>query len=206
MAWGASGGIGLGTEGASAAVLTVVFTDIAGSTALTERLGDERWVEVLSAHDVAVRRALATHGGLEVKTVGDGFMAVFSGAAAAVRAGVDVHRLVSGVSVPEVPGGLRIRVGAHSGPVICRAGDVLGRTVHVARRIASAAECGQVLVSAAVRVLAEQAEGFRAGTPHTIRLRGVAEPQVVFAMDVVGGGAFATVHPLVARRRRPLTA
>lgn len=201
MGWGASGGIGLGTEGASAAVLTVLFTDIAGSTALTERLGDERWVEVLSSHDAAVRCALAMHGGLEVKTVGDGFMAVFSGAAAAVRAGVDVHRLVSGVRVPEVPGGLRIRVGAHSGPVICRAGDVLGRTVHVARRIASAADCGQVLVSAAVRVLAEQAEGFRAGSPRTVRLRGVAEPQVVFAMDLVGDEAVATVHQLVARRR-----
>lgn len=203
MSWGAQGGIGVMTEGGAAAVLTVLFTDIEGSTALTERLGDERWVQVLSAHDVAVRRALEAHRGREVKTVGDGFMVVFTSAVAAVRAGVEIQRLVAGMAVPEVPGGLRLRIGAHTGPVICLGGDVLGRSVHVARRIASAARGGQILVSASVKVLAEQKAGIRVGMPRTLRLRGVSEPQVVFDVQALPAGDVggATVHVLVPQRR-----
>lgn len=207
MGWGAPGGIGIGTEGGGGTVLTVLFTDIEGSTALTERLGDERWVQVLSAHDVAVRRGLEANDGREVKTVGDGFMAVFTTAAAAVRAGAHIQRLAAAVPVPGVPGGLRIRIGAHSGPVICRHGDVLGRNVHVARRIASAAEAGQVLVSASVKVLAESSDGLRVGPARTVSLRGVAEPQVVFDMGLVDLEPApvvrdATFHVLATRRRK----
>lgn len=199
MGWGAPGA-GVASVDGSAAVLTVVFTDIEGSTALTERLGDERWVEVLSAHDAAVRRALHDHGGIEVKTVGDGFMAVFTRAAAAVWAGLEAQRLVAALPVPELPGGLRLRVGAHTGPVIRRAGDVLGRNVHVARRIASEAVPGQVLVSSPLKMLAEQDLGLEAGAPRTVRLRGISEPQVVFVMGptAVAGG---TVHVLDHHRR-----
>ena len=184
MGRGAPRGVGVGTGGGRGAVLTVLFTDIEGSTALTERLGDERWVQVLSAHDVAIRSALRDKAGLEVKTVGDGFLAVFRSAAAAVRAGADIQRLVAAIPVPELPGGLRIRVGAHRGPVILVDGDVLGRSVHVARRIASVAEPGQVLVSASVKVLVEQSSGLRVGVARSVVLRGISEPQVVFDMSV----------------------
>lgn len=184
-------------------VLTVVFTDIVGSTALIERLGDDRWVEVLSAHDDAVRSALRTHGGEEVKTTGDGFLAVFGDAAGAVRAGVLARRLVAALRVPEVPEGLAIRVGAHSGPVIRRDGDVLGRTVHVARRVAAAAAAGEVLVSSSVRLATGADEGLPTGSRRTVRFDGVSEPQVVFSVVPAGdadGGA--TVHVLDRTRRR----
>lgn len=192
-------GTGVATEDGSVAVLTVVFTDIEGSTALTERLGDERWVEVLSAHDAAVRTALHNHGGLEVKTVGDGFMAVFPRAASAVWAGLEAQRLVGDLSVPELPGGLRLRVGGHTGRVIRRAGDVLGRNVHVARRIASEATAGQVLVSSSLKVLAQHDPGLEARSPRIVRLRGISEPQVVFVMGASAGGG--AVHDLQHRRR-----
>ena len=202
VSWGAFDA-GTGSAPAVHDVVTVLFTDIVGSTALTERLGDDRWVEVLSAHDDAVRTALRTCGGAEVKTTGDGFLAVFERAADAVRAGTLARRLVAALRAPEIPEGLRIRVGAHSGPVIRRDGDVLGRNVHVARRVAAAASAGEVLVSAAVRLAAGADHELRTGPPRTLRFDGVAEPQVVFSV-VPGGddGAGATVHVLDPSRRR----
>ena len=191
---------GVGQE-AVGAVLTVVFTDIVGSTALTERLGDHRWVEVLGAHDAAVRAALRAHGGEEVKTTGDGFMAVFERTVAAVRAGVLARRLVGAVRVPEVPGGVRIRVGAHTGAVIRRGGDVLGRNVHLARRITGAAAGGEVLVSSSVKLAARGEAGLRTGPPRTLRFAGVAEPQVVFAVDGGEEPEGATLHVLHPGRR-----
>jgi class 3 adenylate cyclase len=177
-------GTGLSIEEGSVAVLTVLFTDIEGSTALTERLGDELWVDVLSAHDAVVRDALRVQGGREVKTVGDGFMAVFGRAHQAVGAARQLQAGMAAVTVPGIPGGLRIRVGVHTGPVVCRHGDVLGRNVNVARRIASAASGGQILVSAAVKMLAGQEGDPQDGSPTTLRLRGIAEPQVVFDVPV----------------------
>ena len=202
MSWGAPG-VGNGTGHGVRAVLTVLFTDIEASTALTERLGDERWVDVLSAHDVAVRTALAAHRGDEVKTVGDGFLVVFERAADAVRAAVLVQRLVRTVRVPEVPGGLRVRIGAHAGPVIRRNGDVLGRNVHVARRITSAARGGEVLVSASVKALVGGAVGLGSGPSRRLRLAGVGEPQVVFEMTGEAATG-ADLHVLDLRRARPV--
>lgn len=183
-------GTGLRMEEGSAAVLAVLFTDIEGSTALIERLGDELWVDVLSAHDAVVRRALRAHGGREVKTVGDGFMAVFPLAHQAVAAAHQLQAAMTAVAVPGVPDGLRIRVGVHTGPVIRRHRDVLGRNVNVARRITSAAAGGQVLVSAAVKLLADPDGSLYGGPPATLRLRGIAEPQVVF--DLTAHPAFST--------------
>ncbi|HET7488719.1 MAG TPA: adenylate/guanylate cyclase domain-containing protein [Acidimicrobiales bacterium] len=199
MTAGTARGTGIGTEDGEIATLTVLFTDIVGSTALTERLGDARWVQVLSAHDVIVRRVLRVHGGRELKTVGDGFMAVFANAAAAVRAGIDVQRLVRTIRIPEIRGSLRVRVGAHAGPVVCRGGDVLGHNVNVARRIVCAADPGQVLVSSAVKILAEPYADVCAGPVRSLHLRGVAEPVAVYAMAVEErrlGGTLHVLHPL----------
>ena len=181
----ARGALGTGNriEEGRTAHLTILFTDIEGSTALVEQLGDERWDQVLSAHDVVVRRALAAHGGREIKTVGDGFLAVFSRATPAVLAGLDVQARLREVAVPGVPGGLRVRVGVHSGAVICRGGDVIGRSVNLARRITSAAAGGEVLVSSAVKALTVPHPALRAGPERVVRLRGITGPQNVFVMS-----------------------
>ncbi|MFP5376010.1 MAG: adenylate/guanylate cyclase domain-containing protein [Acidimicrobiia bacterium] len=205
MGWGASAA-GVGEERGRRAVLTVVFTDIDGSTALTERLGDERWVDVLAAHDAAVRAALVAHGGEEVKTTGDGFLAVFGHAGHAVRAAVAACRSVGEVPVPGARGGLRIRVGAHTGAVIRRGGDVLGHNVHLARRITAAARGGEVLVSSSAMAAARGATGVRTGAPRTLRFAGVSEPQVVFGADLAGEAPAAAdvvvLHASVRGRTR----
>ncbi len=126
---------------------TVLFTDIVDSTRLATELGDRRWRGLLEQHQRLVRDLLARYGGREVKTTGDGFLAVFDGpsrAAQCARAVAD-----------EVPGlGIEVRAGLHTGEVELMGDDVGGIAVHVAARIAALAEGRSVLASRTVRDLA----------------------------------------------------
>jgi class 3 adenylate cyclase len=126
---------------------TLLFTDIVGSTELVTRLGDRAWRELLSRHDRGVRNVLDRHRGREVKTTGDGFLAVFDGAGRAAQAAVDVRTGARAI-------GLEIRAGIHTGEVEFAGGDVRGVAVHEAARIAAAASSGEILVSSTTAHLA----------------------------------------------------
>ena len=119
---------------------TIMFTDIVGSTELAARLGDRAWRELLGRHDRGVRNVLDRHRGREVKTIGDGFLAVFDGAGRGVRAAVDVRSGAQAI-------GLEIRAGVHTGEVELAGHDMQGVAVHEAARIAAAASGGEILVS-----------------------------------------------------------
>ncbi len=123
------------------ALLPVLFSDIVGSTAHAARMGDARWRELLSAHDAAVRRELDRFGGREVKTIGDAFLATFEGAPSpAVRCAREIVAAVAAL-------GLDLRVGLHTGECEVIGDDVGGMAVHIAARVAGAAQPGQVLAS-----------------------------------------------------------
>ena len=123
------------------ALLTVLFSDIVGSTAHAARMGDARWREVLAAHDSAIRRELERFGGREVKTIGDAFLATFDGAPSpAVRCAREIVAAVAAL-------GLELRVGLHTGECEVIGDDVGGMAVHIAARVAGAAQPGQVLAS-----------------------------------------------------------
>jgi class 3 adenylate cyclase len=117
------------------------MTDIVSSTDLAVRLGDAAWKEVLAGHGDRVRRELDRFRGLEVTTTGDGFLALFDGAARAVRCGAAI---CDGAQDE----GLQIRAAVHSGEVERQAGNVRGVAVHAVTRIAALAQPGEVLVSA----------------------------------------------------------
>ena len=117
------------------------MTDIVGSTDLAARLGDAAWKEVLGGHGDRVRRQLDRYRGLEVATTGDGFLALFDGAARAVRCAAAIRERAQ-------DDGLQIRAGVHSGEVEPQAGNVRGIAVHAVTRIAALAQPGEVLVSA----------------------------------------------------------
>lgn len=119
----------------------VLFTDIVGSTRLLSRLGDRRWRDVLDAHDVLVRRALARHGGSEVQMTGDGVLAVFDTAEQAVGCAHALGRDAGDLD-------LRLRCGVHCGPVARRVAGLAGLTVHVAARVAALATADEVLCTA----------------------------------------------------------
>src|SRR4051812_2139622 len=128
------------------ALLTVLFTDIVGSTEKAAELGDARWREVLGDHQRAARAAFSRHRGREVKTMGDGFLATFDGPARAIRCAQEI--------VDEAVGaGLEVRAGIHTGECELLGDDIGGIAVHVGRRVASLAGPGEVLTSSTVKDL-----------------------------------------------------
>jgi class 3 adenylate cyclase len=135
-------------EAGERVVATLLVTDIVGSTDVAVRLGDAAWKELLAGHGDRVRRELDRFRGLEVATTGDGFLALFDGAARAVRCAAAIRDRAE-------DDGLRIRAGVHSGEVERQAGNVRGFAVHAVTRIAALAEPGEVLVSGAAESLLE---------------------------------------------------
>lgn len=130
--------------------VTLLFSDIEDSTRLTERLGDERWMDLLASHNVIVRAQVDEHGGHEVKSQGDGFMIAFPTPRQAVMCAIDIQRaLLRRASRSDFP--IRVRVGIHTGEAIHRQGDFFGRTVILAARIADHAHGGEILTSSEVR-------------------------------------------------------
>jgi len=133
--------------------VTFVFTDIEGSTAMLQRLGDG-FVDVLEEHNNSVRSAFSK--GVEVRSEGDAFFYVFSSAPDAVLAAVDAQRRLAAVVWPE-GGSVRVRIGMHTGEGIAGGDDYVGLDVHRAARIAAAGHGGQILLSDATRILASAA-------------------------------------------------
>jgi class 3 adenylate cyclase len=159
--------------------VTVLFSDIEHSTELTERLGDQRWLEVLEAHNTVVRAQVAEHGGYEVKSQGDGFMVAFPSARRAVGCAIDVQRaLARRAANGELP--LRVRIGIHTGEAIRHQGDFYGKSVILAARIADQAQGGEVLVSSLVQQLVEPSGDLRFRDAGEAELKGLSGRQQVF--------------------------
>jgi adenylate cyclase len=151
--------------------VSLLFSDIEGSTALNRRLGDEEWVRVLRAHDEIAARTVRHNGGRIVKTQGDGFMAAFRTPEGAVGAAVALgSELRSADSVP-VP--LRLRIGVHTGEVVSENNDLFGTNVVMAARIADSARGNEVLVSDAVHDQIAGTEGLAFHRRRRVRLKGL---------------------------------
>ncbi|HET7686005.1 MAG TPA: adenylate/guanylate cyclase domain-containing protein [Candidatus Limnocylindria bacterium] len=127
-------------------LVTILFTDIVGSTELAARLGDAAWRDLLARHHALVRRELARFDGRELDTAGDGFFATFGGPARAVQAATAVRDAVRAI-------GVDVRAGIHTGECEVHDGKVTGIAVSIGARISSLADAGEVLVSSTVRDL-----------------------------------------------------
>jgi class 3 adenylate cyclase len=125
---------------------TILFTDIVDSTATLARLGDRAWRRVLLDHNDVLRSELDRFRGREIITTGDGFLALFDGAARAVRCAAAMTDAVR-------PLGIEIRAGLHTGEVTVAGGNARGVAVHAAARVAGLAGPGEVLVSGTTRDL-----------------------------------------------------
>ena len=154
---------------------TVLFTDLVGHTEMMSRLGDERGRAVLREHERITRGVLKAHGGAEVKTMGDGFMASFGSVTKAVECAVALQRAFA-----ERKGEpLSVRVGLNAGEPIEEDGDLFGATVILASRIAARAEGGEVLVSDNVRSLCT-GKGFLFADRGEFVAKGFEEPVRVY--------------------------
>ena len=153
----------------------ILFTDMEGSTSLTQRLGDAKAQEVLRTHNRIVREALQAHDGSEIKHTGDGIMASFQSASGAIDCAVDIQKALASrdESSPDTP--LRVRIGLNAGEPVAEGEDLFGTAVQLASRIAARAEPGQVLVSDVVRQLAAGKE-FLFSDEGDVVLRGFEDP------------------------------
>jgi class 3 adenylate cyclase len=158
------------TAGRPAHPLVIMFTDMEGSTAAIERLGDERAHTQLRAHDALLRSALVTHGGAEVSHTGDGLMATFGSASAAIACAIAVQRACAHHSRAHPDLALRVRIGLNAGEPIADQELLFGAAVNLAARICARAQGGQILVSDVVHQLAAGTKlAFVARRPATLK-------------------------------------
>lgn len=156
---------------------TVMFSDIVSSTERAAEIGDRRWRDVLDRHDELVRKQIGEHGGREIKTTGDGFLALFDAPARAIRCAASVRDELRRV-------GVEVRIGLHSGEVELRGNDVGGIAVNIGARVAATGSAGDVVVSSTVRDLVagsgiefdDRGQHALKGVPDTWRLFAVAQP------------------------------
>jgi class 3 adenylate cyclase len=156
--------------------MTILVTDMVGSTALAEELGDRKWWEILQAHNVLVRAEVERHGGIEVKAQGDGFLVVFASAREAILAAVDIQRAAARYRAENPSRPIELRIGLHTGETVESDGDVFGQNVILAVRIADAASPGDVLVSGLTHDLTAAGGDLRFGPGEEVSLKGFSVP------------------------------
>ena len=156
---------------------TVMMTDIVGSTETAVRLGYRVWRDLLETHHRVVRSELGRFGGREVDTAGDGFLATFDGPARAIRC---ASAIIQGVRAL----GLDVRIGLHAGECEVIAGKMGGVAVHIAARVATYAQPGEVLATSTVKDLMV-GSGFRFADRGVTTRKGVPDEWRLFAVKLL---------------------
>jgi len=160
---------------------TILFTDVEGSTALTQRLGDDAARALLREHERITRDALTQHGGSEVKTMGDGFMTSFNSATKALECAIAMQRAFAARNKSaEEP--VRIRIGLNAGEPIAEEEDLFGTAVILAARIAAKAIAGQILASEGVRQIVAGKQFLFSDRGET-EMRGFEDPVRVYEVS-----------------------
>ncbi len=166
----------------AAQIVTLLFTDLTGSSALLERLGDEAGEDLRRRHFAILREAVAETGGQEVKNLGDGLMVVFDSAVAASMCGIAIQRAIqrhnAGTGTK-----LGVRVGIHVGEPVRDEDDYFGAAVVVAKRLCDSARAGQILISSLVKGLVSPKTGFVFVPVGDIPLKGMDEPVSAFSVE-----------------------
>jgi class 3 adenylate cyclase len=164
--------------------ITLMFTDIEGSTSLTQRLGDEGAQRLLQKHNETVRGALESYNGKEVKHTGDGIMSSFFSASRAVGCALQIQHTFIARNKVNPEDAVRVRIGLNAGEPIAEGNDLFGTSVQLARRICDRAEPGQVLVSDVVRQLVA-GKGFSFEQLNAEILKGFDEPVALFKVHAL---------------------
>jgi class 3 adenylate cyclase len=161
--------------------VTLLFSDIEGSTAKTEELGDQRWMEVLREHNAIVRDQLAAHDGFEVKAEGDGFMLAFQSARKALQCAIETQKaFAKRAESSDVP--ILVRMGLHTGEVIKEGDDFFGKHVNLAARIAGQAQGGEILVSSLLKELTSSSGDIDFSAGREVELKGLTGSQQVYSI------------------------
>ena len=159
---------------------TIMFTDIVGSTEITERLGDKRSRAVFKVHDDIVRKHTQAHGGVEVKNMGDGFMLSFNSARKSVACAVAVQKELRIYKREHPDVAPLVRMGMSVGEPIREAEDMFGKSVILAARISAKAGGRQILVCNIVHALMSNTGDFTFEKVGEFELKGIADKQRLF--------------------------
>lgn len=152
--------------------VVILFSDIEGSTALNEQLGDRAWVKLIGRHDKLVHRFVKEHSGHVVKSQGDGFMIAFALPEQAVRCGLDVQTALNDGAGQMRRHRIRVRIGIHMGRSVRRGDDLFGRNVAMAARVAGEAGGDEILVSEPVRDAIIDQPDLAIGAGREVELKG----------------------------------
>lgn len=163
--------------------VAILFSDIEDSTAINERLGDRAWVKVLGGHERLVRSRVDAHQGYVVKSQGDGFMVAFSEPRQAIECAAAVQCALARRDRRSRGEPIRVRIGIHLGRTVERDGDLFGRNVALAARVASAGDGGQILVSSAAADRAGELAGLPLVRPRDVELKGLPGRHRLFEVD-----------------------
>jgi class 3 adenylate cyclase len=169
----------LRSQAAPDGTVTLLFSDIEGSTAKTEELGDQRWMEVLGEHNAIVREQLASHDGFEVKSEGDGFMLAFQSARKALQCAIGMQKAFAERD-ESADVTIKVRMGLHTGEVIKEGDDFFGKHVNLAARIAGQASGGEILVSSLLKELTASGGDITFEDGREVELKGLSGTQQVY--------------------------
>ncbi len=159
--------------------VTVLFTDIAGSTAMTQALGDAGAQKVVRAHNRVVRDALTDHGGKEIKHTGDGIMASFGKITDSVAASIQMQRqtMVHNNENPDLP--LHLKIGLNAGEPIAEDNDLFGSTVQMSARIVDKAQADEIFVSEIIKGMCD-GKGYKFVNRGGYEMKGFSEPPTLY--------------------------
>jgi len=170
-----------GAVAANRRVLTILFTDVEGFGAMTERLPEQYWVEILRAHNAIVRAELAANSAFAVKSLGDGFMAGFESPEDALRCAIEIQRVFASYNAEHLAEPIHVRIGLHTGEVIEEGDDFYGAAVISAARITNQAQGREILVTNATKEQVKS-EGLVFEDRGQQSLRGISEPVRVWSV------------------------
>ena len=187
------------------APLTILFTDVEGSTDLRTERGDAAAHRILRSHEDVVRRCVTDHDGKEIKALGDGFMVAFPSVRNALVCAIAIQRELEERNIESPGEELRVRIGINTGEVTVEGDDIYGQAVNAAARIAAKANGGEILVSEIVRQLAGSGPDFTFADRGRVRLKGFPDRWHLYglvddtAQPAEPGAAFARRTPFVGR-------
>ncbi len=164
-------------------LLTIMFTDMVGSTDLATKHGDYAAQEALRNHDLTVRTALTNFEGKEVKHLGDGIMASFQDYDLALQAAIEIQKRVEGNNNanPEFP--FQLRIGVHIGEPIKKNNDLFGSAVQLAARICNKAEGNQIAISQELKDVFGDQPVYTFMDQGLQKLKGFEQPQQIYLLD-----------------------
>ena len=182
--------------------VTVMFTDLAGSTAFFDQFGDTAGVQWIEEHNTIVFPQVKAHEGTIVKTIGDSVMAHFPSPAKAVQAGAAILRSLQAANQQKEPKDrMYVRVALHHGLGYLRGGDVFGDVVNVAARIAKKCLPGQILVSEAVYLNAHETAGMAMNAVGSVQFRGKTNVEQLYEAMWIDEAAYAELRALFPEKK-----